>query len=261
MPCFRLLRSSFRAGWPWKMDVLPDTELVRTSISLPSGPAMVSTLPPGWEYCWSSITTTPLADLATMSTPTSWGSRMVRSPETELAPKSWVKPSRSKLMSPLTVLARMLLNRPEAVTSPETLLAVRTPSWFRAMTSPLTVLTCSSPDVPSAITEPETVLSRVCPLIPETRPSPLTVPASTSTPAGTAMLMTAELLLLWLTVPIRFLNQPCGPCSWWRTSSLPSVSDDGHGIALDLGDLHPGNGVGVGDDVEPSRGPCPASAT
>ena len=113
------------------MDVLPDTELVRTSISLASGPAMVCTLPPGWMYFWSSITTAPLADLATMSTPTSWGSRMVRSPDTELAPKSWVKPWRSKLMSPLTVLARMLLKRPDAVTSPETLFAVRTPSWFR----------------------------------------------------------------------------------------------------------------------------------
>ena len=66
---------------------------------------------------------------------------MVRSPDTELAPKSWVKPCRSKLRSPLTVLARMWLNSPEAVTSPETLLAVSTPWWLRAITSPLTVLT------------------------------------------------------------------------------------------------------------------------
>jgi hypothetical protein len=44
-------------------------------------------------------------------------------------------------MSPLTVLARMLLKSPDAVISPETLLAVRTPLWLRAITSPLTVFT------------------------------------------------------------------------------------------------------------------------
>ena len=75
--------------------------------------------------------------------------------------------------------------------------------------------------MPSASTDPETVLSRVWPLSPETMPSPLTVPASTSTPAGRAMLMTTELLLPLLTVLIRFLNQPCGPCNWWRTSRRP----------------------------------------
>src|SRR6478735_9457936 len=205
------------------MDVFPDTELVRTSMSLASGPEMVCTLPPGWPYLRSSMTTGPLADWATMSTPTSCGTRTVRSPDTEFAPKSWAKPCRSKLMSPLTVFARMLVNSPDAVTSPETLLAVRTPLWLRAITSPLTVLTPSSPWVPSAKTDPETVFSRVCPVRPETIPSPLTVPASTSTPAGRAMLMTTELLELLFTVPMRFLNQPCGPWSWWRTSSRPSV--------------------------------------
>ena len=49
-----------------------------------------------------------------MSTPTSCGRRMVTSPETELAPKSCVNPCRSKLRSPLTVLARMWLKSPEA---------------------------------------------------------------------------------------------------------------------------------------------------
>ena len=83
-------------------------------------------------------------------------------------------------------------------------------------------------------------------------PSPLTVPASTSTPAGTAMLMTTELLLLLLTVPIRFLNQPCGPCSWWRTSSRPSDQRDRQRIAVDLRDLDPGHVLVVGDDVEPA---------
>src|SRR6478609_2518601 len=214
------------------MDVFPDTELVRTSMSLASGPEMVCTLPPGWPYLRSSMTTGPLADWATMSTPTSCGTRTVRSPDTEFAPKSWAKPCRSKLMSPLTVLARMLVNSPDAVTSPETLLAVRTPLWLRAITSPLTVLTCSSPEVPSARSDPVTVFSRVRPRTPETRPSPLTVPASTSTPAGTAMLMTTELLLLLLTVPIRFLNQPCGPWSWCRTSSRPSMTETDSGSPL-----------------------------
>src|SRR6478735_3989863 len=211
------------------MDVFPDTELVRTSMSLASGPEMVCTLPPGWPYLRSSMTTGPLADWATMSTPTSCGTRTVRSPDTEFAPKSWAKPCRSKLMSPLTVLARMLVNWPDAVTSPETLLAVRTPLWLRAITSPLTVLTCSSPEVPSASREPVTVFSRVRPWTPETSPPPLTVPASTSTPAGTAMLITTELLLLLLTDSIRFLNQPCGPCSWWRTSRRPPVTETASG--------------------------------
>ena len=96
------------------------------------------------------------------------------------------------------------------------------------------------------------MLSRVWPLIPETMPSPLTVPASTSTPAGRAMLMTTELLLLLLTVSHQVL-EPALRAVQLVPDLKAAVDDaDGQRVAVDVGDLDPGDGLVMRDDVEPA---------
>ncbi len=172
------------------------------------------------------------------------------SPDTELAPKSWVKPCRSKLRSPLTVLARMWLKSPEAVTSPETLLAVSTPWWLRAITSPLTVLTDRFPEVPSARTEPETVFEPGVPADPGDHAVAADRAGLDLDAGGQGDADDHRVAAAVVDGAHQVLEPALRPVQLVPDLEAAVDEADRQRVAVDLGDFDPGDGLIVGDDVE-----------